>query len=60
MDLDLEDLPQPLILVEYESLHKICFHCGEFGHTESTCHFKNLENPTLVRNSNATAMIELT
>ncbi|GLU09453.1 hypothetical protein SLE2022_263150 [Rubroshorea leprosula] len=28
VDLDLEELPQSLILVEYEGLRKICFHCG--------------------------------
>ncbi|GKV52872.1 hypothetical protein SLEP1_g59428 [Rubroshorea leprosula] len=59
--LDLEDLPQALILVEYEGLHKICFHCEEFGHTEDICHYKNLEkaSPT-VSNPSSKAMIELT
>lgn len=60
MDLDLEELPQSLILVEYESLHKIYFHCGEFGHTEAICHFKNSRNRLVMGNSNAQAMIDLT
>ncbi|GLU09698.1 hypothetical protein SLE2022_265440 [Rubroshorea leprosula] len=61
VDLDLEDLPQALILVEYEGLHKICFHCEEFGHTEDICHYKNPEkaSPT-VSNPSSKAMIELT
>ncbi|GKV42802.1 hypothetical protein SLEP1_g50169 [Rubroshorea leprosula] len=61
VDLDLEDLPQSLIPVEYEGLHKICFHCGEFGHTEDICHYKNPEKaPSVVNNPSSKAMIELT
>ncbi|GLT47075.1 hypothetical protein SLA2020_207950 [Shorea laevis] len=41
IDLDLEEWPQSLVLVEYEGLHKICFHCGEYGHKEDSCGFKN-------------------
>ncbi|GLU23526.1 hypothetical protein SLE2022_395240 [Rubroshorea leprosula] len=59
MDLDLEELPQSLILVEYESLHKICFHCGEFVHTEATYQFKNPRNRATIGTSNTQAMIEL-
>ncbi|GLT37492.1 hypothetical protein SLA2020_506690, partial [Shorea laevis] len=58
--LDLEELPQSLILVEYEGLHKICFHCGEYGHTEDICHFKNPGKSIPVSNPNAQAMIKLT
>ncbi|GLU14825.1 hypothetical protein SLE2022_313720 [Rubroshorea leprosula] len=39
VDLDLEQLPQSLIFVEYEGLHKICFDCGEFGHKKDNCHY---------------------
>ncbi|GLT84702.1 hypothetical protein SLE2022_029190 [Rubroshorea leprosula] len=46
VDLDLEELPQSLILVEYKGLHRICFHCGEYGHKEEACRFKN---PTPVK-----------
>ncbi|GLT90122.1 hypothetical protein SLE2022_080720 [Rubroshorea leprosula] len=60
VDLDLEDLPQILIPVEYESLHKICFHCGEFGHTEDSCRYKNPEKSATVGNPSTRAMIELT
>ncbi|GLT39747.1 hypothetical protein SLA2020_139220 [Shorea laevis] len=61
VDLDLEDLPQSIIPVEFEGLHKICFHCSEFGHTEDYCHFKNPEKSSPpVSNPNSKAMIELT
>ncbi|GKV23692.1 hypothetical protein SLEP1_g33394 [Rubroshorea leprosula] len=40
IDLDLEGLPQSLILVKYEGLHKICFECGEFGHKKEACHYR--------------------
>ncbi|GLT99258.1 hypothetical protein SLE2022_167060 [Rubroshorea leprosula] len=60
VDLDLEDLPQSLILVEYEGLHKICFHCGEFGHKMEFCRFKNPGKPSPVSNPNAKTMVELT
>ncbi|GLU01789.1 hypothetical protein SLE2022_190730 [Rubroshorea leprosula] len=60
VDLDLEDLPQSLILVEYEGLHKICFHCGEFGHKMEYCRFKNPEKSPPMGNPNAKAMVELT
>ncbi|GLU21046.1 hypothetical protein SLE2022_372110 [Rubroshorea leprosula] len=59
VDLDLEDLPQSLILVEYEGLHKICFHCGEFGHKMEYCRFKNPEKSPPMGNPNAKAMVEL-
>ncbi|GLT62645.1 hypothetical protein SLA2020_352640 [Shorea laevis] len=60
VDLDLEELPQSLIMVEYEGLHKICFHCGEFGHTEETCRFKNPGQHAPLGNPNAETMVELT
>ncbi|GKV49732.1 hypothetical protein SLEP1_g56468 [Rubroshorea leprosula] len=60
VDLDLEDLPQILIPVEYESLHKICFHYGEFGHTEDSCRYKNPEKLAIFGNPSTQAMIELT
>ncbi|GKV27878.1 hypothetical protein SLEP1_g36998 [Rubroshorea leprosula] len=60
VDLDLEDLPQSLILVDYEGLHKICFHCGEFGHKMEFCRFKNPGKPSPVSNPNAKTMVELT
>ncbi|GLT40958.1 hypothetical protein SLA2020_150530 [Shorea laevis] len=60
LDLDLEELPQTMVLVEYEGLHKICFHCGEFGHTEDSCHYKNPGKPISTGSSNAQAMIDLT
>ncbi|GKV06557.1 hypothetical protein SLEP1_g18433 [Rubroshorea leprosula] len=61
VDLDLEDLPQSLILVEVEGLHKICFYCGEFGHIEDSCRFKNPNKSSPpVSNPNSKAMIELT
>ncbi|GLT81333.1 hypothetical protein SLA2020_527230 [Shorea laevis] len=60
VDLDLEDLPQSLILVEYEGLHRICFHCGEFGHKMEYCRLKNPEVALPMSNPNAKAMVELT
>ncbi|GLT49359.1 hypothetical protein SLA2020_229220 [Shorea laevis] len=60
VDLDLEELPQSLIPVEFEGLHKICFHCGEFGHTEDYCRFKNPGKSSTVNNPSSKAMIELT
>ncbi|GLT32896.1 hypothetical protein SLA2020_075270 [Shorea laevis] len=60
VDLDLEGLPQSLIPVEFEGLHKICFHCGEFGHSENHCHYKNLGHPPHISNPSSKAMIELT
>ncbi|GLT60148.1 hypothetical protein SLA2020_329290 [Shorea laevis] len=59
VDLDLEELPQSLVLVEYEGLHKICFHCGEFDHTEDFCHYKNPGKVLPVSNPKTKAMIEL-
>ncbi|GKV45487.1 hypothetical protein SLEP1_g52559 [Rubroshorea leprosula] len=44
IDLDLEELPQSLILVKYEGLHKICFECGEFGHKKEACHYRQLQS----------------
>ncbi|GKV49526.1 hypothetical protein SLEP1_g56273 [Rubroshorea leprosula] len=40
IDLDLEGLPQSLIPVKYEGLHKICFECEEFGHKKEACHYR--------------------
>ncbi|GKV48717.1 hypothetical protein SLEP1_g55521 [Rubroshorea leprosula] len=60
VDLDLEELPQSLISVEFEGLHKICFQCGEFGHTENYCRFKNPGKASPVGNPRSKAMIELT
>ncbi|GKU91977.1 hypothetical protein SLEP1_g5773 [Rubroshorea leprosula] len=60
VDLDLEELPQSLIPVEFEGLHKICFQCGEFGHTENYCRFKNPGKASPVGNPSSKAMIELT
>ncbi|GKV05791.1 hypothetical protein SLEP1_g17758 [Rubroshorea leprosula] len=57
---NLEELPQSLILVEYEGLHKICFHCCEFSHKEDFCRFKNPRQSPPIRNPNAKAMVELT
>ncbi|GLT26186.1 hypothetical protein SLA2020_012690 [Shorea laevis] len=60
VDLDLEGLPQSLIPIEFEGLHKICFSCGEFGHTEEHCRYMNPGQSPLVNNPYAKAMIELT
>ncbi|GLU09766.1 hypothetical protein SLE2022_266080 [Rubroshorea leprosula] len=60
VDFELEGLPQSLMMVEYEGLHKIYFHCGEFGHMEETCRFKNLGQRPPLGNPNAQTMIELT
>ncbi|GLU23683.1 hypothetical protein SLE2022_396710 [Rubroshorea leprosula] len=49
-----------MVLVEYEVVHKICFHCGEFGHTEASCHYKHPGKPVSMGNPNAQAMIDLT
>ncbi|GKV19005.1 hypothetical protein SLEP1_g29305 [Rubroshorea leprosula] len=59
-DLDLEELPQTMVLVQYEGLHRICFHYGEFGHTEDYCHYKHPGKTISTGNPNAQAMIELT
>ncbi|GKV44406.1 hypothetical protein SLEP1_g51593 [Rubroshorea leprosula] len=60
LDLDPEELPQTMVLVEYEGLHRICFHCVEFGHTEDYCHYKHPGKTISTGNPNAQAMIELT
>ncbi|GLT92848.1 hypothetical protein SLE2022_106630 [Rubroshorea leprosula] len=60
VDLDLEGLPQSLIPIEFEGLHKICFHCGEFGHAEEYCRYKNPGHSSPESNPCAKAMIELT
>ncbi|GLU03954.1 hypothetical protein SLE2022_211230 [Rubroshorea leprosula] len=60
VDLDLESLPQSLIPIEFEGLHKICFSYGEFGHTEEHCRYKNPGQSPPVNNPCAKVMIELT
>ncbi|GKU93401.1 hypothetical protein SLEP1_g6995 [Rubroshorea leprosula] len=60
VDLDLEELPQSLIPIEFEGLHKICFHCGEFGHIEEYCRFKNPGKAPPPSNPSSKAMVELT
>ncbi|GLT29389.1 hypothetical protein SLA2020_042610 [Shorea laevis] len=60
VDLDLEGLPQSLISIEFEGLHKICFHCGEFGHAEDHCRYKNPRHSSFESKPCAKAMIELT
>ncbi|GLU04793.1 hypothetical protein SLE2022_219240 [Rubroshorea leprosula] len=47
VDLDLEELPQSLIFVEYEGLHKICFDYGEFGHKKDNCHYSQQPTQTV-------------
>ncbi|GLT62211.1 hypothetical protein SLA2020_348650 [Shorea laevis] len=47
VNLDLEELPQSLIFVEYEGLHKICFDCGEFGHKKDNCHYSQQMTQTV-------------
>ncbi|CAL1356336.1 unnamed protein product [Linum trigynum] len=50
------DLSRPLICkyklerrtrrIEYEGLHKVCFTCGRYGHTDDICPKKEMESPS--------------